>query len=451
MVVLANVSIIQNGFGIAMPAVTFDSLTNSTSKIYLSKNQASWYTAVFALFCPIGNLLTSLILDRLGRRDTIYIIGVFFMISWCVMAFSLATSQNGLFAQLLVARSFMGMASGMCTMPISVYAAETCHPKIRGSLTLGYSLTTAIGIMLMYVMGYILKANWRLLSQICIGIAVFPFIITGFLPPSPNWLVMKNKEEKARKSLKYFRGLDKNDDTLYPEFEAEFEKIVDNCREAQSSVKPNFFKLLKEKGVLRPIFFQFGLSFLQMFAGTFIFVAYAAQIPKLAHTYLDPYLLAIILGFIRVVFTVFVGIMLDKFGRRPMALFSGISVTLFLFAFSAYCWIGKHVRGLPESLISVYIAVAAVGMMTIPFTMNAEIHPQRSRAIATGLCAAFGFISVFTVFKIFFTMVDAMGTGGVFSFYGCVAMLWTLYAYLFMPETKGKTLWEIEEFFKKKW
>lgn len=448
-VTLAHLSLIEHGFAVSFPAVTLDALIDPRAPVHLTPEEGTWFVSLFSLFLPVGNIVLSFLLDLVGRRDTIYIIGVLFLIGWCLVAFAVETTEKVLFAQLMVARIVTGIASGMSIMPVAVYAAETCHPKIRGILTIGQSFWTAMGVVLTYILGYFFRAEWKMIAAISIGAGLLPFIIIPFLPSSPAWLIMKNKDEKARRTLKFFRGLDKKDETIYEEFEAEFNMLLQKRLPQQEN--PRFFKIIKEKSVYRPIIFQCGFFILQMLSGTFVLIGYAPQVPRLLHTELDPFLVAIAMGTTRLLVTIAAGLALDKFGRRPMALISGVLVTVLLLSIATYSWVGKHIPGLPETLVCCYMTASTFGMNTMPSAMNAEIHPQRSKAKATGICAAVGFLFSFAILKSFFLLYNGLGLGGTFALYSAMSVLWTVYVYFLMPETKGKTLWEIEEFFEKRW
>lgn len=98
---------------------------------------------------------------------------------------------------------------GLSSAPVGVYSAEISTPKIRGRLILGTSISVAGGITVIYILGYFIRDDWRLISMICCAFQLIALLCVIPLPESPNWLLTKSRLAEARKSLNYFRGLEK--------------------------------------------------------------------------------------------------------------------------------------------------------------------------------------------------------------------------------------------------
>lgn len=161
--------------------------------------------------CPLGGLMVSYFMDRIGRKHTILLTNLIGLLGWILLATSFMHQNRDLiYAQMLAGRALGGIMIGMFVSPVGVYSAEISLPKIRGRLILGTSLGLAGGILLMYCLGYFIRHNIVLIFSISCCYQLMATLLVFPMPESPSWLLIKNKEERARKSLRYFRGLPKN-------------------------------------------------------------------------------------------------------------------------------------------------------------------------------------------------------------------------------------------------
>ena len=128
-------------------------------------------------------------------------------------------------------------------------------------------------------------------------------------------------------------------------------------------------------------------------------------------------------------------------------------MTISMLVLSAYSSFGKHLpfaSYMTTGFLLVFIITSTFGFLTIPFTMLPEMFPQRVRGLTAGITVSIAYFVSFLVTKLYPSMLSWMGNGGVFLFYGVISMLGTVFVHLILPETKGKTLQEIENLFKKK-
>lgn len=126
-------------------------------------------------------------------------------------------------------------------------------------------------------------------------------------------------------------------------------------------------------------------------------------------------------------------------------------MTISMFILAIYSMYGKHLpfaSWMTTSFLLIYIITSTFGFLTIPFTMLPELFPQRVRGLTAGITVCFAYLMSFTVIKLYPSMLSAMGNGMIFIFYGLVSLLGTIFVHFVLPETKGKTLQEIENLFK---
>ena len=190
----------------------------------------------------------------------------------------------------------------------------------------------------------------------------------------------------------------------------------------------------------------------QQFSGIFVIIVYASQISVEAGVTLDPFLCTVLIGVMRVVATIIVAITLDWFGRKPITVVSGTIMS--------FCMLGlaltiqfpastDFASWLPTFLLLAYIFTSTLGFLTIPFSMLPELFNQQNRGLASGLTSGFNYFVSFLLIKFYPNMLESMGIKFIFAFYGGMSLLGVIFVQLFVPETKNKTLQEIEGFFKK--
>lgn len=296
-----------------------------------------------------------------------------------------------------------------------------------------------------------LQNDWRLISWISFGYSVFSIILASAVKESPTWLISKGRENEAMRSLEYFRGASQNDKLLREQIQNEFYALNQSCQRVRGVRKPSLLTLFINPEAHKPLFIMIMFFAFQQFSGVFVVIVYAAQISIEAGVSIDPILCAIFIGLVRLVTIILMSQFIDKLGRRPLAFCSGFGMTICMFTLSCNTWFPEttsQVPFLPVICINGFIVAATLGLMTLPFAMMAEIFPQKIKGPATGITLSSGVLMCFINIRMYTIMVEAWGKEYMFAFYGAVSLLSMVFLYVFLPETKGKTLQEIEEHFK---
>jgi len=449
MVILANLAVVSGGMALGYPAITLKQLTDSANSNALTLSQSSWFASVNAISCPLGGLLSGYLLDKIGRKKTIITINLTAILAWLVMATAYHEGNSAFFIQIMISRIIIGITTGLSSSPCGVFAAEVCHPNLRGRLTLGTSIGTALGIFLIYTMGYFIRNDWQLISILAGCYAVLALIASFVIPESPSWLLSKKRHEESKKVLRFFRGLKKSDQYCYEEIETEFSRMEKSALNPIGQKKKKFRKMLKQPEVWKPLLIMIGFFGCQQFSGIFVVIVYAVQFSIEAGVKIDPVLCAMMVGLTRMLTTFLVGYILDKWGRRPPALCSGVGMSICMMLLAGCTWFPelKNVPYLPVGCIVMYIFTSTLGLMTLPFSMISEVYPQKVRGQCAGITICFGYLMSFAVINRYPYMVEEMGKENVFAFYGVASLLAVVFIYFFLPETKGKSLHEIEEYF----
>ncbi|XP_031772828.1 facilitated trehalose transporter Tret1-2 homolog isoform X2 [Apis florea] len=443
MVLCVNSSILGPSMAFGYSAVALEPMMAPSSDVRIDKVQANWIATATALGIPLGCIVSGYTMRR-GRKLSLLITSIVSIVGWLLIYLA------GTYEQILVGRIISGIATGMASVPATVYSAEIASPKWRSTMVTWTSITIAIGVLIVYIFGYTLKDNWRTVALLC---ALFPLVSAALtlaiVPETPIWLRDRGRLDEALHVLKKFRGVP-NDapppQHLYQEL---------NPRPAQRP-NQNFVKHLLKRNAVLPFAVMLGYFFFQQFSGIFVIVYYAVDIVESAGVTIDPNLGAVLIGLTRLLGSVLVACASGKFGRRKPSIVSGCSMTIFMGILSVYLSIeGRGYRvndnGLvPAICILMYILGSTLGFLVIPFAMVGEVYPTKVKEALTGLTTCINYIFSSITVKIYPDMEAGMGRQGVFVFFTVMSLLGTLFVTFFLPETKGKTLREIEDMFSKK-
>lgn len=271
----------------------------------------------------------------------------------------------------------------------------------------------------------------------------------------------RGRIEEAERSLKIFRGLSSSRNTpMTRQCRAELDILVAkhhrNSRSiggdgGSSSTSMSLWQKFLDPEFHRPLLIIVGFFAFQQFSGIFALIVYAAKFSKDAGVEIDPFLCAVYIGLVRIGGTFIIGVVMDRFGRRAPAMFSGASMAVCMFGIGIHTSYGSANNigsWIPLFLILAFILVSTFGLLTLPFTMMSELYAQRYRGLASGITVSALYSMSFLVTKLYPTMSIRMGTVSVFYFFGAVSLASVFYLYMFLPETKGKSLEEIEDMFK---
>lgn len=294
-----------------------------------------------------------------------------------------------------------------------------------------------------------LKDNWRMVALLC---ALFPLVSAALtlaiVPETPIWLRDRGRLDEALQVLKKFRGVP--NDAPPPQ------QLHQELKPRPQRANQNFAKHLLKRNAVLPFAVMLGYFFFQQFSGIFVVVYYAVNIVESAGIAIDPNLGAVLIGLARLFGSVLVACASGKFGRRKPSIVSGCSMTIFMGILSAYLWIkdrGYRVNDnglVPAICVVMYIFGSTLGFLVIPFAMVGEVYPTKVKEVLTGLTSCINYIFSSITVKIYPDMEAGMGRQGVFVFFTVMSLLGTLFVIFFLPETKGKTLREIEDMFSKK-
>ncbi|KAJ8764551.1 hypothetical protein K2173_006291 [Erythroxylum novogranatense] len=414
----------------------------------------------------VGSLLAGRISDYIGRRYTIIVASIIFMAGSILMGYG----PN--YAVLITGRCVAGVGVGFALMIAPVYSAEVSSPRSRGFLTSLPELGISIGILLGYISNVVfgklsLKLGWRLM----LGIAAVPSVFLAFgilkMPESPRWLAMQGRLGEAKRVLLLVSNSQEEVETRLRDIKIAV-GIDENCDDDVVKLphrNTNGVGVWKEL-LIRPrpairwiLIAAIGIHFFEHAVGIEAVVLYSPRIFKKAGiTDKEKLLLATVgVGLTKFTFILISTFLIDKVGRRKLLLISttGIVGALALLG-SCLTVVEQHdgervLWALTLSIASTYMFVAFfnVGLAPVTWVYSSEIFPLKLRAQGYSLGVAVNRLMNATVSMTFISLYEAITIGGAFFMFSGIGLVaWFFFFFLF-PETKGRSLEEMEELFSK--
>jgi sugar porter (SP) family MFS transporter len=400
----------------------------------LSSTQKELLTSILLIGAMVGALVAGRVADTIGRRRTVLITAAVFVIGVLLAAFSPS------YGVLLVARVIIGLSVGSASMVVPLYIGETAPPKIRGALVSFNQLAITVGILVSYLVDYGLSSseNWRLMFGLAVIPAVLMFAGMWFQHESPHWLVTRGRDDEAREILTQIR-----EDA---DIDAEIQEVHDiTAQESEGS-----YRQLLSPAIRPMLTIGVALAVFQQVTGINTIIYYAPTLLNQAGFGSRAALLANVgNGVVNVALTVVAIWLLDRTGRRPLLLIgtAGMAIGMFVVAITFVAG-GDSLHGAGAVVaiagLLLYTASFAVGLGPVFWLMISEIYPLSIRGRAMSIATIFNWGANFVVTVSFLTLLSAIGNDGTFFLFGGLTVLALLYFWREVPETKDRSLAEIE-------
>ncbi|XP_013775171.1 solute carrier family 2, facilitated glucose transporter member 8-like [Limulus polyphemus] len=423
------------GLGYSSPAIP--SLQSVNSNVHLSDADIPWFGSLLAIGALIGGPIAGFAIDYFGRKLTLMLIPVVFIAGWLCMIFSHSTGL------LLFGRIVTGFSCGLVSLAVPVYIAETAAPDSRGLLGSCVQLMITLGILLTYVVGKYIEWKWLALFSM-----TFPAILTIlmiFVPETPRWLLSNGKRGDAIKAIDFLYGSSLN-------AEAECQILESNI--SQQTSERLSWRVLLLPHVLKPLFLSLGLMIFQQLSGINNVMFYTVSIFQSTGSAMDPNDETIIIGVVLFLATLAGSLLMDLAGRRILLLVSAFVMAFSLAVLGTYYYLDETVRNsynwLPLTSMIVYIAAFSIGYGPIPWLMMGELFSVKVRGWSSGIATFVNWTFVFLVTKEFHFMIELVHEYGAYWIFGSLCLLSCVFVATVVPETKGKTLEEIENYFQAK-
>jgi SP family xylose:H+ symportor-like MFS transporter len=413
----------------------------------LSAAEMGWAAASALLGCVLGASGAGVASDRFGRKNVLIVAAVLFAVS------AVWTALPGNFTQFVIARILGGIGVGIASMLSPMYIAEVAPAQIRGRLVTFNQFAIVTGILTVYFVNYYIaglgvgdwnvQVGWRwMFGSEALPAILFLFFLF-FIPESPRWLIKEGREEEARKVLSRVRNGD--------DIEDEVREIKKTLTVAKVSMRELLHPTWRGVVVLGAV-----LAILQQVTGINVFMYYAPEIFKQLGSGVDSALLqTIVVGAVNMLFTIVALYTIDRVGRKTLLIAgaSGMGLSLAALGWASATnnidvWVLAFVLG--------YIACFAASMGPVVWVVLSEIFPTRLRGRAMAVATFSIWLANYVVSQTFPIinenewLVTTFGGGFPFWLYAFFCVVTVVVSMRYIPETKGKTLEQIEEMWRAK-
>jgi len=409
----------------------------------LSLSGGESYAGIMLIGCVIGAILSGWITRAIGRKYMLVIAALFFTI------FSFWGSTTHSYEILYWTRFCLGLAVGSASFVVPLYLSEIAPTKIRGAMLTLYQFFLTIGIMGIYFSNtYCDKvysptwgdATWRLMLAF-IGIpAVVMLVLAFFIPKTPRFLMLKNKEDQARKVLEKTLATNEECDLAIKEIKDGIEQ--DAKLKASGALKSiigkGFFKRVLVLGILLQVFQQLtGINTVIYYSGIIFHNAGVS----------NPAAGTILVGIINVLATIIAIVCIDKFGKKPL-LSTGLIIMIITLIINGIMFSIGNLGTFGQITLVISTLVFIVGFAyswgPVVWAMCAEIFPLEGREFGMVVTTAVNWIFAFIVVRFSLTIMNSFGGNTLFFIFAIFCIIALIFTKYIVPETKGITLEEIE-------
>ncbi len=395
-----------------------------------SEIQLGWGVSSLLVGAIIGAFGSGFLTDRYGRKRILILVALFFAVTCGITA--LAYSP-GVF---ITARMVGGLAVGAASVLSPMYIAEVSPPQKRGMLVSVYQLAIVTGILVSYTTNYLLHDvdhNWRWMFASGIFPSVLFFIGLFFIPESPRWLYKAGRKEESRQILARIGGE-----------ELANKEIIEIADSFRGGMGPGNAGQIFRPEYRRVVLVGFFLAILVQVTGINTVIEYAPKILLSAGVNIRNALMQTsLIGLINFAFTFVAILLIDRVGRRTLYLAGSLGMTIMLLLLALSFRL--ETQGYFALVcIMLFVAFFSACIGPVFWTLVSEIFPNKVRGAGVAFASFTQWILNFLVVLLFPHFLSVAGGAGTFLFLAVMSFLQWLFTYLYVPETKNKSLEEIE-------
>jgi len=411
-----------------------------------SPSLQGWAMSSALIGSLLGAIVSGILSDRYGRKKLLILAAILFMAS------ALGTGAVDNFTPFILFRILGGIGIGMASTLSPMYIAEIAPGKVRGRFVSINQLTIVLGILAAQIINWQIaepvattatatdilnswngQMGWRWMFWVELIPAGLFFLLMFTVPESPRWLATNGKTDKTLSILSKIGG------------EKYAKEEVQKIKETLGEDSKSDFKQLLDPGIKKVLLIGIVIAAFQQWCGINVIFNYADEIFTAAGYGVSDILFNIVItGSVNLIFTFVAIFTVDKLGRRALMLTGSAGLAgIYAFMGAAYYF---GVTGMPM-LILVILAIASYAMSLAPVTwvVLSEIFPNRIRGAAMAVATVALWIASFILTYTFPLLNSALGASGTFWLYGVISVFGFIFIYKKLPETKGKSLEEIEE------
>jgi len=401
----------------------------------LTDLQLGWSVSCLILGAMLGNSMAGPMSDKFGRKSVLIVTSLLFIVS----AVTSATATQFWF--FIVARIVGGIGVGGAILIAPIYIAEIAPAEKRGQLVSFNQLNIVIGISAAYFSNYFLldvgENNWRWMLGVEAIPALIYFSTLFIVPKSPRWLFRKGNRIQARITLEKIGGIEYAKNSLA--------EIQESFQRQKSKVQLKDLFAYKYSFI---ILIGLTIAFFQQITGINAVMYYAPTIFEQAGGGTEAaFMQAIVVGLTNLVFTIVAINLIDRLGRKTLLIIgaSGMTIALTVLGFSFNKPIEDINTAVVLTAILLYVASFAISFGPVMWALISEIFPNLIRGLAVSLVGFFNSLVSFSVTLLFPWELSKIGPSGTFFIFGGMALFGLLFAIFLVPETKGRSLEQLEK------
>ncbi len=427
---LWSLTVALSGFLFGLDVAVISGAEQKIQELWQLSNALHGFAIASALYgTVVGAIFGGMIADKLGRKRTLFWIGLFFLVS------SLGSALAQDVYVFILFRIIGGFCIGASSVASPLYISEIAPPKKRGLLVALFQFNIVFGILTAYVSNYFFQTgaenDWRwMLGIVAIPSLLFT-LLTLFISESPRWLILhRNDTAKAKEVLN-----DIDSETAEQTLQA---IIQSKHTTGKQKSTPLFSKQYRW-----PVLLAFLLAFFNQASGINAIIYYAPRVFEMSGLGKSAALLSSTgIGVVNLVFTMIGLSLIDRFGRKLLMYIGSIGYIISL-SLIAYAFFNNQFEGM-TIFVFLFIASHAVGQGAVIWVFISEIFPNEVRANGQSFGCFTHWIFAAIIANIFPIIAGAFGGGPIFLFFSLMMVLQLLYVRLMMPETKGVSLEDME-------
>lgn len=427
-----------SGSHIGWTSPTLPMLKRPDSHLPLTSNDASWIASFYLLGSIPGNILAAFMVDSIGRKVSLLVAGLPLTLGWLLIIS--AWHPYVLYAS----RFISGLGQGIVYVVCPMYLGEIADKNIRGSLGSFIKLMVTFGELYAHAIGPFV--SYECLAYSCILIPIVFFLTFTFMPESPYYLLIHNQREKAEKSLTRLKRHSRRED-LEEDMDLMHKMVIMDL-----SNRGHVLDLFSSKGNRRAVLICFGLQLILQFSGIAAIESYTQEILEASESNISAGKAVIVLSVMQLIAGLGAAGLVDRLGRKPLLLATTFLAGIVLSVSAGFYYLKIHegydlskYGGILVVAIISYELIIALGLSPLPYMMLGELFPTNIKGIAVSMANLWASLLAFVVSKMHQVLADFFGIYTSFAWYAAACFVGIVFIVLVVPETKGKSLLEIQE------
>ncbi|XP_018334693.2 facilitated trehalose transporter Tret1-like, partial [Agrilus planipennis] len=433
--ITGTIGAISDGMHYAWTAPSIPLLESEDSPVEINSSHEIWLENIYS-FGGLGGLIVTIwFVNTFGRKPSILFASIQHAVAWLLIAF--ADRVEILYA----ARCLAGLAGNVGFVAIPMYIAEIADKQVRGFLGTFIYSNMMLGVLVLYsVAPYVTIAST---AYVGLGVVILQFLLFLMMPESPYYHLIKGRQAKALESLQWVRNT--------TEVKEELEDIS-KAVERQQSEKGRIIDLFIVKSNFQGVIIMTVLNAAQHFSSISVLLMNMHTILEDSEEFISNNTASIIVAALMLTACIGASLVIDKFGRKKLLLASSLATgvsLVFLASYFAAKQANEDVKAsygwVPFASVVMYSFVFKFGLGLVPIVTTGELFPTNVKAMgmtmADAMYITFSIISIY----IYTYMRDGIGMYAPFFLFACSCILVALFTWFYIPETKGKSLEEIQK------